>query len=71
MARRHNALLNRNPVLVNALTSTLGYEKCAEIAKRAYAEGRPVREIAQEMTGSSASELDRLLDPVRLARPHG
>ena len=68
---RVQAALDRNPVLVTALTSTLGYEKCAEIAKRAYAEGRPVKEIAQEMTGFSASELDRLLDPMRLARPHG
>jgi fumarate hydratase class II len=67
---RVQAALDRNPVLVTALTSTLGYEKCAEIAKRAYAEGRPIKEIAQEMTGFSASELDRLLDPMRLARPH-
>jgi fumarate hydratase class II len=67
---RVQATLDRNPVLVTALTSTLGYEKCAEIAKRAYAEGRPIKEIAQEMTGFSASELVRLLDPVRLARPH-
>jgi fumarate hydratase, class II len=65
------AALDRNPVLVTALTGTLGYEKCAEIARRAYDEGRPVREIVQEMTEISSAELDRLLDPLRLARPFG
>jgi fumarate hydratase class II len=65
------AALDRNPVLVTALTSTLGYEKCAEIARRAFDESRPVKEIAQEMTGLSPAELDRLLDPLRLAKPTG
>ena len=63
------AALDRNPVLVTALTSVLGYEKCAEIARRAYMEGRPVRQVAQEMTDLSATELDRLLDALQLARP--
>ncbi|MGB7932301.1 MAG: class II fumarate hydratase [Gammaproteobacteria bacterium] len=65
------AALDTNPVLVTALTGVLGYEKCAEIARRAYVEGRPVREIAQELTGLSAAELERLLDPLRLTRPAG
>ena len=63
------AVLDRNPVLVTALTGVLGYEKCAEIARRAYTEGRPVREIAQELSGLSTAELDRLLDPLQLTRP--
>ena len=65
------AALDSNPVLVTALTGVLGYEKCAEIARRAYTEGRPVREIAQELSGLSPAELDRLLDPLRLTRPSG
>ena len=63
------AALARNPILVTALTETLGYERCAEIAKRAYAEGRPIRDVAAEITGHSREELDRLLDPKRLTRP--
>jgi fumarate hydratase class II len=63
------AALGRNPVLVTALTETLGYERCAEIAKRAYAESRPIREVAAEMTGLSRADLDRLLDPERLTGP--
>lgn len=35
------AVLESNPVLVMALSNVLGYEKCAEIVKRACTEGRP------------------------------
>src|SRR5204863_4351100 len=35
-------VLTRNPILVTALNPIIGYEKAAEIAKRAYKEGRPV-----------------------------
>ena len=62
--------LDSNPVLVTALSGVLGYAKCAEIAKRAYSEGRPVRQVVEEMTDLSAAELDRMLDPLRLTRPH-
>jgi fumarate hydratase, class II len=65
------AALARNPILVTALTETLGYEQCAQIAKRAYAEGRPIRDVAADMTGLSVTDLDRLLDPERLTRPSG
>jgi fumarate hydratase class II len=54
--------LGRNPILVTALNPVIGYDLGAQIAKRAYAEGRPVREVAQEMTDLSEEDLDRLLD---------
>jgi fumarate hydratase class II len=60
--------LQRNPILVTALNPVIGYEKGAEIAKKAYAEGRPVREVAMETTGLSADDLDKLLDPLSLTR---
>ena len=62
------SVLDRNPVLVTALNPVIGYERGAQIAKRAYAEGRPVKEVALEMTDLSEEELDRLLDPVKLTR---
>jgi len=58
--------LDRNPILVTALNSVIGYDKAAEIAKKAYREGRPVRDVAAEMTTLSKEELDRLLDPRKL-----
>jgi len=60
------AALDRNPILVTALNPVIGYEKGAAIAKKAYAEGRPIREVAAEMTGLSSAELARLLDPAAL-----
>jgi fumarate hydratase class II len=63
------ATLDSNPVLVTALSGALGYEKCAEIAMRAYTEGRPVKQVVEEMTDFSAAEIDRLLDPLQLTRP--
>jgi fumarate hydratase class II len=55
--------LERNPILVTALNPVIGYEQGAAIAKRAYAEGRPIREVAAAMTGLPAAQLASLLDP--------
>ncbi|PJK06604.1 aspartate ammonia-lyase [Lysobacteraceae bacterium NML71-0210] len=62
------AALSRNPILVTALNPVIGYEKAAAIAKRAYAEGRPVLEVAVEDSGLSREQLERLLDPLLLTR---
>ena len=59
--------LDRNPILVTALNPVIGYEMGAAVAKKAYAEGRPVKDVAREMTDLSDEELDRLLDPATLA----
>ena len=37
-------------------------------AKRAYKEGRPIKEVAQEMTQLSAKQLDRLLNPLEITK---
>lgn len=63
-----DASLARNPVLVTALNAEIGYERAAAIAKRAYREGRPVFEVALEMSGLDARRLRLLLDPHRLTR---
>jgi len=55
--------VDRNPILVTALNPVIGYELGAKIAKRAYAEGRRLKEVAAEMTNLKAEELARLLDP--------
>ena len=60
--------LERNPILVTALNPVIGYEQGAAIAKQAYREGRPVLEVAMEVTGMSRRELEPLLDPALLAR---
>jgi len=60
--------LDRNPILVTALNPVIGYEKGAAIAKKAYAAGKPILEVAQEMSGLPREELRELLDPAELTR---
>ena len=43
---RMRAALQRNPMLVTALNPLIGYDKGAEIAKRAYREGRSIIDVA-------------------------
>jgi fumarate hydratase class II len=66
--QRLQEALERNPILVTALNPVIGYERGAAIAKKAYAEGRPIREIAAGMTDLKREQLDRLLDPTELTR---
>src|SRR5882672_8807058 len=60
--------LDRNPILVTALNPVIGYEKGAAVAKQAYKEGRPIREVAEQETDLSAAELKKLLDPLELTK---
>ncbi len=60
------AALRRNPILVTALNPVIGYELGAKIAKIAYADGRAVIDVAEELTDLSRSELERLLSPYDL-----
>jgi fumarate hydratase class II len=60
--------LSRNPILVTALNPVIGYEAAAKIAKRAYAESRPVMDVALEMTQLTEAQLRKLLDPALLAK---
>jgi len=60
--------LDRNPILVTALNPVIGYELGASIAKKAYAQGKPIREVAEKETSLSRDELAKLLDPTELTR---
>jgi fumarate hydratase, class II len=58
--------LDRNPILITALNAVIGYEKGAAIAKKAYAEGKPVLDVAVAETGMKRDELAKLLSPAEL-----
>ena len=60
--------LARNPILVTALNSVIGYNAAAAIAKKAYQAGRPIIDVAEEETDLGRDELERLLDPTALTR---
>ncbi len=58
--------LARNPILITALNKLIGYEQAAKIAKQAYAEQRPIIDVALEHTAYNREQLQQLLDPQRL-----
>ena len=60
--------LERNPILITALNSVIGYEKGAAIAKKAYKDGKPVLEVARAETGLPDKTLRKLLDPANLIK---
>ena len=63
-----NEVLAKNPILVTALNTVIGYELGAKIAKTAYAEGRAVIDVAVDMTDLSRKELEKLLDPKKMIK---
>mgnify|MGYP000651487706 FL=1 len=65
--RIHSNLYN-SLMLVTALNSHIGYDKAAEVAKKAYKENKSIIDVAHEETGISKSELTKLLDPSKLTK---
>jgi fumarate hydratase, class II len=60
--------LAKNPILVTVLNPIIGYAKAAEIAKAAYKQGRPIIDVAAEMTDIDRAELEKLLEPGQLTQ---
>jgi len=58
--------LAKNPILVTALNPVIGYNKAAEIAKKAYTDGRAIIDVADEMTDLGRERLEQLLNPKKL-----
>ena len=46
----------------------IGYEKAAQIAKKAYKEKRAIIDVAHEETGLSVKKLMLLFDPSKLTK---
>ena len=56
-------------MLVTALTPKLGYDRAAEVAKRAHAEGKSLREVVIELELLSGAEFDLLVRPEEMTTP--
>ena len=59
---RCTELSEKNLSVVTALVPAIGYDKSAELAKKALAEDRPLREVVKEAGLISDEEVDRILD---------
>ena len=62
-------LVDRSLMLVTALSPRIGYEKAAEIAKKAHAEGLTLREAAAALGYLEEEDFDRLVDPASMTHP--
>ena len=66
---RITGLVGRNPILGTALNPIIGYDKAAEVVKKAMREGRTVKEVVLEMGLLSEEEAERILNPALMTEP--
>jgi fumarate hydratase class II len=62
-------LVLRNPIIATVLNPIIGYDKAAEVVKKALREKKTVKQVVVEMGYLSAKDADRLLDPAKMTRP--
>ena len=63
--------LARNLMLVTALNRHIGYDKAAEIAKKAHKDGSTLRDAALALGHVSAEQFDRWIDPMSMTHSSG
>jgi fumarate hydratase class II len=66
---RIRELLERSLMLVTALAPHIGYDRAAEIAKKAHHEGSTLREAALALGYVSAADFDRWVRPDEMTGP--
>ena len=66
---RIRELMQRSLMLVTALSPHIGYDKAAQVAKAAHANGTTLREEALRLGYVSAAEFDRWVRPEKMVRP--
>ncbi|MDO8788364.1 MAG: class II fumarate hydratase [Sulfuritalea sp.] len=64
-------LMDRSLMLVTALTPHIGYDRAAEIAKRAHHDGCTLREAALALGHVTAEEFDRWVRPAEMVHASG
>jgi fumarate hydratase class II len=66
---RIRELMQRSLMLVTALAPRIGYDKAAQVAKAAHANGTTLREEAVRLGFVSGAEFDRLVRPEKMTCP--
>jgi fumarate hydratase, class II len=62
-------LVDRSLMLVTALSPIIGYDKAAEVAKKAHRDGMTLRQAALELGYVTESEYDEAVRPERMVGP--
>jgi fumarate hydratase class II len=66
---RIRELMEQSLMLVTALAPAIGYDRAAQIAKRAHANGTTLREEALRSGAVTTAEFDRLVRPDKMIHP--
>lgn len=66
---RTKELVELSLAMCTALSPKIGYDSAAKIAKQAYATGKTIREVAQELNVLPPDELNKVLDPWSMTEP--
>jgi fumarate hydratase, class II len=66
---RCEGLVEQSLAMVTSLAPVIGYDRAAQLAKKAYDSGRTIRQVALEEQILQADQLDRLLDPWPMTEP--
>ena len=66
---RCESLVEQSLAMVTALAPRVGYDRAAQLAKKAYEQRRTIREVCLEEQVLPPEELQRLLDPESQTRP--
>ena len=66
---RINALLHESLMLVTALNPHIGYDNAAKVAKKAYADGKTLREVVIELGLLSGEQFDEYVQPDKMISP--
>jgi fumarate hydratase class II len=70
--REHLArVVERSLMLVTALAPRIGYDAAARIAHKAQVEGTTLREACASLGALTEAEFDEIVQPARMAHPHG
>ncbi|MCP3899777.1 MAG: class II fumarate hydratase, partial [Desulfobacteraceae bacterium] len=64
---KHN--LNNSLMLVTALNSHIGYDKAAQIAKKAHKENKTLKQSAKELGFLSEDQFDKFVNPENMTKP--
>ncbi len=64
-------LLERSLMLVSALTPHIGYDRAAEIAKRAYRDGSTLKQAALALGYATETDFDLWVQPSKMVTPAG
>ena len=67
--KRIEETVERSLMLATPLAPVIGYDKAAEISKKAFHEGKSVREVALATLDLSKEKLDEILDPKKMVIP--